>query len=298
MNIFNDINYDIVANEDEEETQEPYCHRCGETKFVTLDHETRCFSCNLVVYREVYEDKIIEGMENPSTHLWSEFRNSAVVRGGRGNFRQKKSSEWSAVSSKAIRTKKINDKIMADLKEVKEILAGQKINKHNLESALILFNYIVDIKQRRDPIKTGIIAKLFYYVSKDHHILYSDKDLCKMFKTTLSAISKGNRVINQTCQNYPDFNAKIEKSPITPDDIIDKIAYKFPTTINSRDIMELRLLMRRAQYNVETLRNTSRAVVCGIFYLYVLAMKLEITKKMICERMSLNMFIRSDDIFS
>jgi len=288
MEAFEDQNYDIVADEDEDDN-EPFCDGCGETRFVTMDHETRCNNCDMVIYREVYEDKVTEGMQNPGTFLWSEIRNSAVITGGRGNHRAKKSAQWNMLTSKAIRTKKINDKSILALKAAMDVLAGHKINIHNWEMTLMLFNYVVDIKGRRDPIKTGIIAKLFYYVNKDHHMLYSDKDLCKIFNTTVSAISKGSRVINQICQDYPEFDALIQKSPITSDDIIDKIVYQFPETMSTGDIRELRLLMRRAQFNVEKLRNTSRAVVCGIFYLYVIRNgKHEITKKLICEKMSIS----------
>lgn len=280
------INQDIILTKDDDCN---ICKTCGHDKFRRDEKlgDTVCENCLKIVYTINTSEKLIDAATNPVNQLLFQTKNRVVISGGKNNYRRRQ-CKWDGISSSEAADNKLLNEIIGKFKRVPNIIAYGTISNDDIANALLIYRFIKKIKQRRDPIKMGIIAKAFYWVSKDNHILYSANDLAKMFNIDKKYISKGNKIINGYCQDYPEFDNLIEKSPISANDIIDKIQYKFDKLVTNKDIMELKVLANRIGETLTALKNTTRAVICGIFNIYCSQRIPTITKSMICEKMSIS----------
>ena len=95
-------------------------------------------------------------------------------------------------------------------------------------------------------------------------------------------------IINCTCRNSPELRQHFNMEPIMVIDIIDKIKSKFPT-LTDYHIDLLKRFTRRIENDEDVIKNTPRAVVAGILFLFTQVFKLtDITMDNIIDQLAIS----------
>lgn len=139
-----------------------------------------------------------------------------------------------------------------------------------INNTIKLYANIINISKKiyRDPLKMGIIAMCFYYISKDNYVIHARKALANIFEIKQTYITDGNNNINRLCRENSEIGALINRDPITLYDMIDKIAHSF-STLTTKDINNLKKILKRVINSQHAIANTPQAVMSGIFYNYI-----------------------------
>jgi hypothetical protein len=230
--------------EDTENINKEICDNCSSTVFTINGIYLVCDTCSSVIreYKNNDINREIELLPNTKTRT-SVCGNGKLSR----DMQRMYTYMWIPTDERSINNvyKEIYDKISGHL---------DIINRHNTQKKTIkglalkiatLYKQVLKYgKVRRNPLKTGILAICFHYVSKENY-----------------------NIINKTCRINKEFRKLVNRVPITLLDMIEKIDYKF-ASIKRKDILRLKRIIRRIQDLPIVINNTPRPVISGILLNY------------------------------
>ncbi len=118
-------------------------------------------------------------------------------------------------------------------------------------------------KPFRNPIKTGILANCFYYMSKEYDIIYFSHELADLFGTTNDIITRSANRIIKILIKEPKLSKKINTTPLVLTDYKAYIRYKFPYfTVDDMNLIVKYL--KRLEKHPLCISNEVKSILTGI----------------------------------
>lgn len=264
------------------------CEHCGNHKLYKKDKYTLCKSCLSIVSVEKTEENKKE--EEIINKLLPNYRTRTVISSG--SNRIKKVYTYVSISSEERSINKIYNDILEKYTKNISIANGHDVKKAEKDliiMTIMLYKKIIKFGGtiHRDPLKTGIIAICFQYIAKDNYIIWTNKEISKIFNVEMKHITKGVRIINKLAKIEPEFRKHINRNPITLSDMVEKINFRFPL-ITYDDLNRLKKIVNRIKETRTALTNTPRPIISGILYNYVKLYNIPISKKEIIEGLSVS----------
>jgi transcription initiation factor TFIIIB Brf1 subunit/transcription initiation factor TFIIB len=244
------------------------CEHCGSSKFFKDMNNVVCGECFVIFNNIKYNTKSYENEHSAKNILFKDKKTNVNVSGKLGySFRNIYSWQRNTPHKE-----KVNKKLYDDMRDRYTKYAkkkGIKVNNHIITKTIIIFRLINKYnKINRGKLKMGVLARCFYFASKDLYIIWSKTELCELFDIQCSYLTKGKSIVNNTCRNCDELKEHINMDPIMALDILDKIQDKFPS-LKDKDVVLLRKFVSRVQDDEDVIKNTPRAIVAGILSLFV-----------------------------
>jgi len=229
---------------------ENICTNCGLQKEV-INKYTDSNKNNITKYLDHYKDKTIMQFTNKTK------RNYILSK----RFGWKQSNYQHDIVSRET------------LKYIKNIVKKNKkniINKYIHDIILktaYLFCEFNKILSSRKKIKCGVIATCFYYASKEYYIIYTRKELSKIFNISNIYIGKGCKKIKKIYTCKPSHRDIINKNPIQLKHYCTLIDYKF-SEIPAKNRSEIKKYINRLNNHPYTIKNEPKSILSGILINY------------------------------
>lgn len=255
--------------EEEEEDNKIICEQCGSTDVILNTIYITCTRCSYVLKKYKTNDINTEVSLLPNMKT----RTSVCGNGKQARDMQRLYTYmWIPTDERSIHNvyKEIYNVVSKHLNLInRHDTQKRTANTLSMKTAILYRELIRCDKVHRNPLKKGILAKCFYYKSKENYIILTKKELAKIFEIDVKYVTKGNNIINKTCRANKEFRKLVNRSPITLIDMISKIDHKFPT-ITEIDIERLKRITKRIKDLSISLNNTPRPIISGLLLNYAI----------------------------
>lgn len=265
------INETIISGIDMTQKKEELkeCPQCGSIYLIKANGLTICDDCATVLEEDVTSSDIRDNESKPFNELFPNIKNRIITM----RKSTKSSHSLTVWNSIPYQEKALHSTYLDALKKYTEYCKKKSFSTDNAPDiickTLILYKEISKEQSRRNPIKMGIIAICFNYISKEKYVIWTKKELAEIFQVDVKYITRGNNLINKFCKDNKDFCKMINRSPITLNDMLDKIRFKFKDKLSEEDFINLKKIIKRVEELPVTLNNTPRPIMSGIFANYI-----------------------------
>lgn len=262
------------------------CSRCNSDRII-INHDQmicrKCLTCLGDAPQKVGGDQVVDinTVWNPEHYTKSSVHMSKVTT---ENRRRNQLSEWGRHTYR--------DKVQLETRK----FITEVFKRNNITNTLIinettkLFTILNKLLCRRTPIKFGILANAFRYVSKNYYRLYSYKELAKMFNIKKKIITKSNKIINALCKENIKIKNMINQKPIKLIDYSLTIKDKFPE-FNKDDMRILDEIMVAIEGTLINKCNEPKSILAGLIVNLIELtprLKLQISRSMIRSRLNVS----------
>jgi len=276
IDIFEVINGE--KNELPDESAVASCENCSSHKIFNFDGKMICENCNMEQSSNINSLSLTN---NPFDH-W----NISFFSGAKLYMKNHKKTNKSLYNMNRKIIYKYHDRNMFKAhNKVKKLLI-----KNNMYDEAILFETIKifsNIKRKiknKENLNRGLIAMSFYYASKDKYIIYSQKELAKLFDVKIKFVSSANNKINRLISNNVDLKTMINKKYLTIGDYFYTVKHKFPE-LNKFQLSEFKHVLNKISELYYVKINVPKSIIGGMLKNFILLYEIsDITDKKILER--------------
>lgn len=198
------------------------CEYCGSHELFNYENVFVCEKCNMEQKKTVNSSSLTD---NPFKHWNISFFSGAKLFIKRGSVKNKKLYN---LNRKLVY--KYHDRSMyAVSKKLTELLKKNQIyDEAILFETIKIFSNIKLMIKNKENLNRGLIAMCFYYTSKDRYVVYSQKELSKLFDVDIKFVSSANNKINRLIAVNSDLKKMINKKYLTIKDYFYTVKFKFP----------------------------------------------------------------------
>lgn len=263
-----------------EDNSKDVCDNCGSSIFIKEKNKIICDECSAVHTIDKVNDKMYEKEHNPKNDLYHN-TNSQLQVSGRMNYVLRNLYTHRNIPHK----EKMNKRIYEWLKSKCRNHVTDDILLNTIKIFRLINRYH---KTNRGKLKDGVIARCFYFASKERYIVWSKKELSEIFSINTRYISEGKKIIDTACRDCYELRKHINMEPITIYDIICDMSRKFPS-LTEEDMIRLKGYANRIKDHEQVIKNTPRAVASGVLSLYAnVYNKKSITQSLIIKKMAIS----------